>query len=359
MDKNRLDLYTDYLISSFSKVTATGLSNLLDNDLSHDRITDFLAESTLGPKELWSLVKADIRKIESSEGVICIDDTFIEKPYSDENEVISYYYDHSKGHNIKGMNLLNALYFNQETRIPLAFEVIHKDQEFIDPKDGKEKRRSSVSKNELCRQMLGQIQRNQVQFSYVLADVWFASCDNMSFIVHKLHKHFVMPMKSNRLVALDFEKLKEGSWVSISSLQIPETQWLQVYLKGLPFPVALCRQVFTNQDGSQGTIYLVCSDLSLTVDQAQAIYQKRWKVEEFHKSIKSNTGLAQSPTRVIRTQLNHVFSSIYAFVKLERLRHSTHLNHFALKTKLYTHALKAAFLELQQTQAKLALLAPS
>ena len=34
--ENYLDLYTDYLLSSFGKTSATGLSNLLDGVVKHD-----------------------------------------------------------------------------------------------------------------------------------------------------------------------------------------------------------------------------------------------------------------------------------------------------------------------------------
>jgi hypothetical protein len=43
MDKSLLDLYTDYLISSFGQTSATGLSQLLDGEVSHDQVTRFLA----------------------------------------------------------------------------------------------------------------------------------------------------------------------------------------------------------------------------------------------------------------------------------------------------------------------------
>ncbi len=36
-----MDLYTDYLLSSFGQVTAAGLSNLLERILSHDKIHAF------------------------------------------------------------------------------------------------------------------------------------------------------------------------------------------------------------------------------------------------------------------------------------------------------------------------------
>jgi hypothetical protein len=38
------DLYTDYLITSFSYTTATGLSGLVDNAISHDPLTRFLSQ---------------------------------------------------------------------------------------------------------------------------------------------------------------------------------------------------------------------------------------------------------------------------------------------------------------------------
>ncbi len=96
MNKKFLDLYSDYLISSFNQTTATGLSTLLDNSISHDKITDFLAESDFTSKDLWLLIKEDIRKIESSEGVLIFDDTIQEKPHTKENDIICYHWDHKK-----------------------------------------------------------------------------------------------------------------------------------------------------------------------------------------------------------------------------------------------------------------------
>jgi len=34
--KQMLDIYSDYLIASFSQVTAAGLSNLLNGEISHN-----------------------------------------------------------------------------------------------------------------------------------------------------------------------------------------------------------------------------------------------------------------------------------------------------------------------------------
>ena len=37
-----LDLYTDYLICQNKYATATGLSELLDGEFAHDKVTQFL-----------------------------------------------------------------------------------------------------------------------------------------------------------------------------------------------------------------------------------------------------------------------------------------------------------------------------
>jgi IS4 transposase len=122
----------------------------------------------------------------------------------------------------------------------------------------------------------------------------------------------------------------------------------KVFLKGLDFPVSITKQVFRNKNQSTGILYLACSNLDLTATDINTIYQKRWKVEEFHKSLKSNLALAKSPTGIAHTQKNHIFACFFAFVKLERLRINTKLNHFALKAKLYFNAVRASFSLLQK-----------
>ena len=79
----------------------------------------------------------------------------------------------------------------------------------------------------------------------------------------------------------------------------------------------------------------------------QTIYQKRWKVEVYHKSLKSNASFAKSPTKTIRTQSNHFFACLWAYVKLEKLRLQTKMNHCAMKAKIYHKALASAFEQLQ------------
>lgn len=346
-----LELYSDYLISSFAQITATGLSQLLDNEFSHDQITRFLSGNDYTSRDLWGLVKPTVRAIETDDGVLIFDDTIQEKPYSDENEIIAWHFDHCVNRTVKGVNMLNGLYHVGGVNVPVAFRIVHKDLQYCDIETRCLKRRSSLTKNELMRQMLLVCKQNLLRYRYVLLDNWFSSRENMVFIKIDMGKDFVMALKSNRTVALTLEDKRQGRFIRVDALPLEANAVMQGYIKGVPFPVLLARQVFTNKDGSTGVLYLVTSDLLLDYDRLTAIYQKRWNVEVFHKSIKSNTALARSPTHTVRTQSNHFFASIYAFFKLERLKLKHQMNHFALRGKLYIKALQASFAELQRLSA--------
>jgi hypothetical protein len=153
--------------------------------------------------------------------------------------------------------------------------------------------------------------QNQLKWRYALADSWFSSSENMKYIHATLEKQFIFALKSNRLIALNKEDKAKGRYTRIDSIQWSENP-VQGWVKGREFPVIFHRQVFTNKDDSTGTLYRISNDLSATAAPLETIYQKRWKVEVFHKSIKSNTSMAKSPARTVRTQSNPIFMSLYA-----------------------------------------------
>ena len=350
--KIEMDLYTDYLLSSFGQVTATGLSNLLDGSLSHDKITRTLSGQEYSSKDLWKEVKSLVRDHEKEDACLIFDDTIISKPYTDENDIISWHWDHSKNRNEKGINLLTAFYHtptsteSEALRIPVSYECVKKTIRYLDPKTGKEKRKSATTKNEMMRSMVHNAIENQhLKFKDVLADSWFASSDNMLFI-DRFNKYFVMDIKSNRLCMLSTENRNKGEWINLDKLSLQPEQPVKVWIKDLEIEVLLCKFVFKNKDDSTGEMYLVSNDLSLSAEKLQPLYKKRWSVEEYHKSLKHNASLAKSPTRTVITQTSHLFAALLAYVKLEKLKFVYKLNHFALKAKVYLAALKMAWKQL-------------
>lgn len=349
------DLYTDYLIINQGQTTATGLEALLEGKLKHDSVTRALSEKDYSSKDLWIAVKKFVRQIESKEGVLILDDTVEEKPYMDENDMICWHHDHCQKRTLKGINQLTALYYSNQVALPVGYQIITKTKWVKDAKTGKNKRISVIKKQERFRQLITQSITNGLLFSYILADSWFCSAENINFI-DKNQRLFIMPLKSNRKVALSRADKAKGKYQSIESLVIEDKQVLQVYVEAVDFPLFLTAQVFQNKDGSEGIIYLITNDSKADAEKMQTIYRMRWKVEEFYKSVKSNTGYAKSPAHRVRTQSNHLFLSMLAFVKLEALKMSTKMNHFAIKSLLTLNALKRAWQGLQNLKANNSLL---
>lgn len=356
MQTTLLESYSDYLLVSTGLTPATGLSRLLDGRISHDQVTRFLASSRTDSAMLWQLVKPTVRQLQAQpgeEGVIIFDDTIIEKPYTDENAIVCWHYDHCTGRNVKGINLLSALYHRNGVSVPVAFEAISKTECRIDAK-GKVRRTAAISKNAYLRWMLDQCVENGVTARYVLADSWYSSAESMRFIKEQMGLEFIMPLKTNRTVALSKAAKKRGEFVAITSLTLEEHATTRVYLKEVDFAVLLSKVVFTNGDGTRGVLYLATSDLTLDEQQMTTIYKKRWNVEQYHQSLKGNASIAQSPAKRQQTQKAHILAALYAFVKLERISAKLSRNHHELKSTIYFCGLQAALKKLNDLQAQAA-----
>lgn len=346
------DFYSDYLIANQGQVTATSLSNLLGSSYSHDSITRTLGQKENTSRDLWNKSKGLIRKIESEEGVIIVDDTVEEKAYMDENELICWHWDHTINRSIKGINQLTALYYSKGVSVPVCYNLIKKTQIVLDKKSGKEKRVSTKSKHEYFREMLLSCKQNNLKYKYILADSWFSSVDNMNFISRSLENLFVFPLKQNRKVALSVENKMAGQYQEVSEVKCGENETLTVYVEGVDFPLNFHRQVFQTEDGIQGVLYLVSNDMALDAVAIRAIYTKRWKVECFHKVIKSLLGYGNSPAHTAKTQSNHLYFCLIAFLKIEWVAYKTQKSHFALKAQANAVALNASWKIWQELKDK-------
>ena len=128
--------------------------------------------------------------------------------------------------------------------------------------------------------MLEACAKNRIGFRYVLNDVWYASSENMRYIKGKLEKEFIMPLKANRKVALSLEEKKRGDYEQVGSLELEPGTVREVYVEQVEFPVLLVKQVFRNDDGSEGVLYLVSSDVTLDHERLSTIYTKeggKWR----------------------------------------------------------------------------------
>jgi len=353
------ELYVDYLMAHQGLVSAVDMSDVLGNVFSHDHITRMVAQPELDQKEFWKLIKNTLRSVERDDGCIAVDDFLIEKPHSTPNTIININWDHAHQRYVQSINVLNFLYTarspdgQSHVNLPLAFEVIAKTEPYEDIKTGKTKMKSPKTKNELLRERLAVLtHHNQVRFRHVLWDTWFSAAENMVFVVEDLKKHFVGAIKDNRKVGLAWEDGAIGKFKPVSQQEIQPDKVYKVRMESVPFDLFLVKKVYKNMDGSSGVVFLVTSDGDLNAEGISQLYQKRWKVEESHKSVKQNLGISQSPTKMERSQKNHLFAAMFGLVQLEKLKIAHKLNHFALKHKIYLSALKAAWAELQTLKSQ-------
>ncbi len=344
-----LDIYTDYLISSTGQTSATDLSRLYDGAISHDQVTRLLTNSYLDSTDLWKQAKPLIRQTEQAKAsedfaVLIIDDSILAKPHTDENAIIATYWDHTQQCYVRGMNFVTLLYQLNHLSLPIAVTLMEKLLNEWDAKAKKYTTNSELTKNDYLRSML-QTAQQQVDYRYALADSWYASADNMIFVLDLKH-HFIFALETSRTLALSEAERKQGQFQRLNALTFPDKTPLLVYLRSVKQAVLIVKQVFVNKDGSQGCLYLVTSDTSLDYEQITTIYpggapQRRWKVEQYHKSLKQNASLGKSPTKTPDTQANHFYASMLAYIKLESLKIKHSIGHFRIKAQLYLIGLKA------------------
>ena len=87
--------------------------------------------------------------MQSPGGVLILNDSIARKPYTDENDLICWHFDHKKGRHVKGINFLTALYCTKDVSFPVGFELVTKTKVVKDKKTGKrdegvKKQRTSI-----------------------------------------------------------------------------------------------------------------------------------------------------------------------------------------------------------------------
>ena len=350
-----VDLYTEYLLCQNSQASATMCSSMLENIVKHDSFSRMLKVGVYGSKYVWHKSKGILNNCGKGLKILSIDNTITHKPDSHVNEVVNWFYDHSVGKAVKGINLISALVHTEKADIPVGFEVQTKELFVVAPnKQGKEsfKRKARYSINELSRKLILKTIKNVTSFDYIVADRYFASKDNLKFFnKHKLT--YVIGITSNRLVAKSKSDAMAGNYCRLDELELLEHKPVKVYLKDINYSLVVTRQVFKNGDKSTGEIYLITNDLSLTSNHIEDIYQKRWNIETYHRSIKQNASLTKSPTSIATTQLNHIGLSIGAFCELEKLKLASKKNHYVLKRKMLIAANQASLKEIRRMKMQL------
>jgi len=322
MEVNR-KRYIEYLIASPTNYSCSNLAVHLGK-VSHDKVSDFLAQTRIPTRELWQQVQGIIE--DSAEGYLVIDDSVQDKSYSQKIEVARYQWSGLEGRVIRGIGVVSLVHVShqQGEYNPIDYRIYSPEQ------DGK-------TKNQHCREMLLRaVHDKQIKARTVLFDSWYASVENFKFI-QRLGLVFYAVIKPNRLVSTS----KEAGYTQPEGLewnQITLQQGIVVKLKELPFKVRLFRLVA--QDGSIDWIVTNDPDSNLTTDVVKSKNAIRWKIEQLHREIKQLLGSQACQCRKGRSQRNHIALVVQAWVSLAHSARHLQTTLYQLKHSLYSHYLR-------------------
>ena len=93
---------------------------------AHDAINRFLERQSSDTEALW---QEALPFIEKDNGFLIIDDTTLDKPYAHNIEVVKYHWSGKHHKVVKGINLVNLIWTDGTSIIPLDCRVYDRDHD--------------------------------------------------------------------------------------------------------------------------------------------------------------------------------------------------------------------------------------
>ena len=305
--------YINFLIASsrvFSCTEASKCSYLDSNSPAHDSFTRLLLRQPPDTEALWDEVK-DL--VIPQTGVLIIDDTTLDKPYSKHIDLVYRQWSGKHHQIVTGINLETVIWTNNEIIVPVDFRIYDINT------DGK-------TKNDHFLDMLNKAEERGFNSEFVLFDTWYSSVKNLKAIRNKSW-HWLTRLKKNRLVNPD----KTGN-VTIELLTIPP-DGMKVHLKEYGF-IKVFRIV--SKDGD--TQYWATDVLDMQEEKRKELAKKAWKIEEYHRGIKQFCGVERCQARRNSVQRAHILMTLRAFLRFEIQRITTGITWFETKLRITRNA---------------------
>ena len=290
-----LPKYMGFLIAEPKSLTCTRLAEV--TDISHDSVNRFLNREDYQPKDMFNEVK---NELQLTGGVLSVDDTVLDKPYSRTKELISHFWSGKHHKTVIGINLVTFYYTDPLGRhMPVNFRI-------VDKSEGK-------TKNVYFREMLAEVLEWGLQPAFVTGDSWYSCSKNLK-TVKKHQTGFMFAVEKNRLVALE-----KNQWQQARDLEVPH-DGLEVWLKNFGF-VRLFRTKLKDQFRHY-VVYQPESKPECNREKFEKIHDNHWLIEQYHRAIKQVCHIERFQVRNAKPVRNHIFASLLSFVYLQKMLYS-------------------------------------
>ena len=314
-----IEQYIAYLMSEPGSSSCVKASEVLE--VSHDKVNRLLNQEHYSSYDLFQRVK---NELVLSGGTLTVDDTVLDKPYTDHNksELVGYYWSGKHHKAVKGINLIALVYTDiKGLSLPVNYRLYTPEEQ--------------KGKNDYFEEMFYEVLSWGLHPGRVSADSWYSSLKNLKFL-KKEEIPFLVGLKSNRVISS-----KPHVYQHVKDADIPE-DGLHTHLKGFDFI-----KVFRTVDQNDNARYYAMwepdnSDtLALQREQFKSAKAEHWNVEKLFRLIKQTCQAERFWVRT-KTAINtHLFSVLRAAQRLLLMaKHQIINSAYAIQRTLFIQAQK-------------------
>jgi len=309
--------YINFIIATPRDVTATEAERVQPESRdapAHDAFTRLLSRLEPDAETLWTEART---QIDLNTGILVLDDSTLEKPYSEFNALVYRHWSGKQKAVVSGINLITLLWTNGERCVPVDYRLFDKDR------DGK-------TKNDHFAEMLLAARARGFNPELVCFDSWYASVENLK-LVRSLDWHFLTRLKANRQIRINQSRLQ-----AVSEAGLCGGDGTICWLKGFGEIKVFCVRA---TDGTAEYWATSLEQMSETEREIQA--KSAWRIEMYHRALKQQCLIERAQCRRLRPVLNHIGLCIRAFVRIESHCYRENISWMQAKTSIIRDAVRA------------------
>jgi hypothetical protein len=309
--------YINFIIATPREVTATEAGRVQPESKdapAHDAFSRLLSRLEPDPETLWTEAKT---QIDLQNGILVLDDSTLEKPYSEFNALVYRHWSGKQRAVVSGINLITLLWSDGERCVPVDYRVFDKDR------DGK-------TKNDHFAEMLMEASERGFNPELVCFDSWYASVENLK-LVRALGWHFLTRLKSNRQINVNRSGLQ-----AVSEAGLCGGDGTVVWLKG--FGEIKVFRIFATDGTAE---YWATSLQKMSEAERETQAKNAWRIEMYHRALKQQCLIERAQCRRLRPVLNHIGLCIRAFVRIESHCYREKMSWIEAKASIIRDAVRA------------------
>ena len=309
--------YINFIIATPRDVTATEAERVQPESKdapAHDAFTRLLERLEPDAETLWLEAQS---QIDLKSGILVLDDSTLEKPYSQFNSLVYRHWSGKQKAVVNGINLITLLWTDEARCVPADYRIFNKD-------------RDGLTKNDHFAEMLLEAFERGFHPKLVCFDSWYSSVENLR-LCRSLGWRFLTRLKANRQIRVAGGKLQ-----AVSEAGLTGGNGTIAWLKG--FGEIKVFRIFATDGTSE---YWATNLDKMTESERKDFALAAWRIEMYHRALKQQCLIERAQCRRFRPVSNHIGLCIRAFLRIESHCYREKLSWIEAKTSIIRDAVRA------------------